>query len=495
MAERFTPLSRRLGAVSLLEVSSRAIGFLALPFVTRAVGPAAFGRLSWAVAITLWVAILFGSGLYGFGLREVAQGADRVRHTVGDLMVVGFILNGIAFLILSIYAFVGLGSGLDRTLILLCAAMLPVTGVAPNWAFVAQGRATVASMLTLATNAAYTAAIILLVRQPMDVALVPLVQLIQYVVIAIALIAIFQRYWGRIQFSWRVRHLWTLTKDSMAFQAGVALVVILNSVDIVLVRALRGNTEAGLYGAAYRLMEAGVLLPVFLLSLTVVPSITRSLAEDKGEASRRCSLYLQHLIIIAVPVGVGGMLVSEPLVTLLLGTEFSAAGRVFAILAFNLLAGGLATLFANYILLGLHEHKAYIVAVCAAIALNIGLNLVLIPRYGMTAAAATTVLTQLVVALLAALASRTEVRVHLLRYLPKPLVACLLMAVVMLLLRHQGAPLVPQIVAGGLVYVALIVALRAIDTSLIFGPRPSEEFTDDETFRLPRGSQRRKRTK
>jgi O-antigen/teichoic acid export membrane protein len=466
---KLTPAARRLGGVSLAEIFSRAVGFVALPFITRALGPAQFGSLSYVVAITSWVGVLSAPGLYAYGLREVAQEPGRVRRTTGEMLIVSFSLTTVAYAGVLAYTLLAHMSPTERTLFLLTGATLPVSSISISWAFIGMSRAGAVSTLTLATNVMYVGLVIWMVKEPKDVVLVSAFQLLQFTLIAAGLLLLAHRLWGKLEFRLSRARATSILREAFPLGLGTVMTMIYNRVDIIMLTAMKGRAEAGLYGGAYRLMEVTVLLPLTLLSIAILPAITGAFGRDPEEAARMVESYFRHFLVLAVPVAVGGVLLREDIVTTVLGREYLPSADVFGVLSINLLIGGTAALFAGCILVGLRLSATYVAALATGAAANVVLNLVFIPRFGMIAAAGATLVAQAAVATFAFVKVResTGAGTMWLRYFPRPIFAGAVMAVPILLLRNVSGGLWLAGSVGSLTYALAIIVVRGADLSLI----------------------------
>jgi O-antigen/teichoic acid export membrane protein len=466
---KLTPAARRLGGVTVAEILSRAVGFIALPFVARALGPTEFGSLAFAVAITSWVGVLMAPGLYAFGLRQVAQDPAAVRTTVGELVRLSLTLTLLAYAGILAFALLADIPPVERALLLITGATLPVSSINLSWAFIGLSRAGAVSVLTLVTNVFYVVFVVWLVRVPEDVVLVASLQLLQFLLIAIGLLVIAYRNWGHVRFTLSRARALTILRGAVPLGLGTVMTMVYNRIDLVMVAEMRGRTEAGLYGGAYRIMEVAVLLPVTLLSIAIIPSITGAFGQDPAGAARKVEVYFRHFLVLAVPVIVGGILLRHDIVAIVLGPQFLAASNVFGVLCLNLIVAGSASLFAGCVLVGLRRNATYLAAVAAGAVVNVGLNLVFIPRFGMVAAAVATLAAQAAVALFAF----GNVRITLgagpewLRYLPKPILAGAAMAVPILLLRDGVGGFVLAGTASVVTYCVFILALRGVDLRVL----------------------------
>jgi O-antigen/teichoic acid export membrane protein len=150
---------------------------------------------------------------------------------------------------------------------------------------------------------------------------------------------------------------------------------------------LADAAEVGLYSVGVRIASAMVLLlTAFRLAW---PAFAYSI-EDDAEAKRTYAFVLTYLTVIASWVALGLALLAPWLVDVLATDEFAEASRVVGLLAFAAVA------FGAYIVIAIGSGRArrtqfnWVVTGVAA-AVNVALNLVLIPPYGMIGAAVATV--------------------------------------------------------------------------------------------------------
>ena len=155
-------------------------------------------------------------------------------------------------------------------------------------------------------------------------------------------------------------------------------------IDIWLLALLRGGRVVGRYSAAYRCFDA-LLLPALAVTSLAIPYT----AGTTGEALRR---RLQRLaafsVAITTPFALGAFVSAHWLVTVLFGSRYGPSGSALKILA----VGAVVTAATSVLLppLALRSQRVAL-ALAACLALNVGANLAVIPRYGAIGAAVVTV--------------------------------------------------------------------------------------------------------
>jgi O-antigen/teichoic acid export membrane protein len=168
--------------------------------------------------------------------------------------------------------------------------------------------------------------------------------------------------------------------------AALALIVV-NFSDRFFLSHLSGLGEVGLYEIGVRIASAMVLL--LTAFRTAWPAFAYSITDD-DEAKRTYAFVLTYLVVIASWAALGLGLLAPWLVRLLTTPPFYEGSKVVAPLAFGTVA------YAAYIVMAIGVGRArrtqfnWAITGTAA-AVNVALNLILIPPYGMMGAAVATV--------------------------------------------------------------------------------------------------------
>ena len=158
--------------------------------------------------------------------------------------------------------------------------------------------------------------------------------------------------------------------------------------DRYILAAAQGASAVGIYSASRDLSDKALVLlnTLFLLSSTPVGM---SVWERDGEdAARRYVARLTRFsLLITAPLAMGIAVLARPLISLLADARYHEGFRLVPLVAAGSVFAGLATRYT----LGLSFRKRTdLVALCylGAGAVSVGLNLVLVPRFGYMAAAA-----------------------------------------------------------------------------------------------------------
>ncbi len=175
-----------------------------------------------------------------------------------------------------------------------------------------------------------------------------------------------------------------------------------NTIDMLMLGVMSNPHQVGLYSAAYRIMNQ-VLFTYYLLMQVLYPRHAKQDAAGRARALRPRILLILFCVggAIALLLSVSRKLVLD----IVFGHQFLAATWLLALLAWAIPLDFLTSYLSNAYIAWSMEKK---VLACTAIAAssNVVLNLIWIPSYGATAAAANTLFSYLIFLTSLALAGR-----------------------------------------------------------------------------------------
>ncbi len=157
--------------------------------------------------------------------------------------------------------------------------------------------------------------------------------------------------------------------------------------DIFLLSRLRPLSEVGCYAAAYRILDMAIVPPQSLCQ-ALYPGIARN-SQATGTGRNPALL---GLALVTVPLAGAVTCLAPVLPRLLYGRAFWTATPTLMILIWTTVPYAWNRYHAN-VLLARDSQRADLLINVTLLALNIALNLVLIPRYGANGAAAVTLAT------------------------------------------------------------------------------------------------------
>lgn len=259
-------------------------------------------------------------------------------------------------------------------------------------------------------------------------------------------------------------------KDYASYGLPVSLSLILSlviaSTDRFLLAAFLDERAVGVYHAGYTLANRTLDVMFVWLGMAGGPALVAALERGGraalAETAREQSSFM---ILLTLPAAVGVALVAQPLAQLMIGEGLArGAGDVTPWIAFGAFFAGMTThYFHQAFTLGRRTHLLFAAMIIPAVA-NLLLNLVLIPRFGISGAMWATAASYALGAAMSWLLGRRAMPLPLpLDVIWRTVLACAAMAVVVRWLPAIGgvAELALKAGVGALVYGAVVLALDA----------------------------------
>lgn len=177
--------------------------------------------------------------------------------------------------------------------------------------------------------------------------------------------------------------------------ATLGLLFIVDAADRLMLAGMRGAVEAGVYAAAYNLSEFSVGTVLMAVNLGGYPLAVRTIESAGAVAtSELMGRYMLVLLGLGVPVSVGLALEANTIGPLILGNyNPSVSPFVIAIIAFSILLAGVRAYAFDVVFMLKRRTALPAFVMLGAAALNIILNLFLIPAWGSMGAAVATLAT------------------------------------------------------------------------------------------------------
>lgn len=185
--------------------------------------------------------------------------------------------------------------------------------------------------------------------------------------------------------SWRIERGYVRAAASygLRVQAANVLSFLGYRLDVFVLNAYKSPASVGLYAAAVAVAER-----LWMLSQAVSSALFPRIAEEKDEDVRRSitPLLARNTLWLTAAAGAVLFLLSGPLISLLYSSKFAASTGAMRALLPGIVAYSAARVLGNDIAArGRPIVNSYVAGI--SVAVNLGLNLVLIPRYGINGAA------------------------------------------------------------------------------------------------------------
>jgi O-antigen/teichoic acid export membrane protein len=165
------------------------------------------------------------------------------------------------------------------------------------------------------------------------------------------------------------------------------------------------------------------------------------------------------LFLVSVPLAIGGAILANGIMSLVYGSAFASGGTAFALLMISIVPDFPGSLMANGLFV-YERQKSLIITAIAGGVTNVGLDLLLIPRYGIIGSAIATLIAQIVGNGLVWYYMKQANYFEVIPRMKRIAVAGICMALVTVGLALLHANLILNIIISGLVYFGILKLLR-----------------------------------
>jgi O-antigen/teichoic acid export membrane protein len=247
----------------------------------------------------------------------------------------------------------------------------------------------------------------------------------------------------------------------------IALSILFNLVylrgDVILLANFRPFAEVGQYGVAYKVVDVLTAIPVMFMGL-LLPTLTSAWCQQaKADFQNAMQKAFDLFAIIILPLAMGALIVAEDLTVLIAGKGYEPAGGALRVLMLAVVFVFLNTLYGHAVV-ALEKQRVMVCGYALTAVLSLVLYLFAIPRFGMWGAAWVTVFSEAFIACLTVLfvARVAKIRPRI-GTAVKAFFASLVMVIALREIPYVHVLI--QVVAGGLVYIAVLLGVGGVTWS------------------------------
>lgn len=361
-------------------------------YVARHLGPQKFGVLSYAIALFTIATAVARLGMESILVRELVASPLRQNALLGTAFwlmgagaVGGYLILGISLMLFE--------SDLStKVYVLIVAAGIFFQGFyAIEFNFQAQVRAKHSSIAKSIALLGSSLIKIYLVAIDSGLLLFTIAYAIDAMIMALFLcLAHYQGGQTNFLMSFDKSLIKPLLVSAWPMTLSALGIALYSRIDQVMIKHMLGNEALGIYSAASKIYEGWVFIPI-VLSLSLLPAVVKLKAHS--QALYRSSMVRLFAVVfwVSVLVAIVTTFFGNNIILASFGEKYNGGGSSLGILMWAAVVLSLRVITTRYFTVEKMERKiAFRTFVTTA--LNIGLNFLLIPLYGIEGAAISTLL-------------------------------------------------------------------------------------------------------
>lgn len=375
-----------------------AVGLFVGIWVVRYLGPEQFGLLSYAQSFVFLFTAFATLGLDGIVVRELVKDESKRDELLGTAFTLKLI--GAVIVLLMLTLIINIMSADTQTkllIIIIASATLFQSMNVVDFYFqskVLSRYVAFANTLTLFVSSVVK--IWLIVNDAPLVAFAAVV-LLDSVVLSLGFLYTYLKVGGEItQWTFNKHIALNLLKDSWPLILSGLVVSIYMRIDQVMIKEMLNAEAVGQYAAAVRLSEAWYFIPMVIAS-SLFPAIIEAKKQSEELYCERLQKLYDLMVWLAIAIALPMTFLSDWVVGLLYGGQYSQAGSVLMIHIWSGIFVFLGVASGKWYLSENLQKYAFLRTFLGVVA-NIFLNITLIPRYGVEGAAIATLISQIIAA-------------------------------------------------------------------------------------------------
>lgn len=375
-----------------------AIGLVVTVWMARVLGPANFGLLNYALAWVAIAAVLASLGMNRVLVREISEAPEHAGHLLGTVWLLRLCLGGLILFVFYLFALVA-SQDVDPGLVSLIAII--------SLGMVFQSFDVVEQFFLARTQSKYSVIArsigflcVTLVKILLLVYKAPLVSFAyaaaaEIILMGLSLLFIYQQREQSLN-SWNFDTVLAgrLLRESWPEMIAGLGVLVFMRIDQIMLGHLDSSHAMGLYAAALRLSDVWIFIPQ-LINNSVFPALVRIRQRNPELYYLRIQQLMSTLFAIYYVIAISMMGLAYPVMHLLYGEAYAQAAGITMIHVWCGLFIAMGLVSGSWLLAERRLHLSMYRSLLGAFS-NIGLNLILIPDYGIFGAAVGTLISQII---------------------------------------------------------------------------------------------------
>lgn len=379
------------------EVISKSILFFVTVVITRYLGVEEYGKFSFALTFTSLFSVLMDFGFNSLISRDIPKKRELAKKYTDNILAIKIILSLITFIAIFILINLLNKSADVRNLIYLASVYVVIQGFLLFFQFIFQSFEKM--QYSFISRVSYTTFLLILAVIFIFLNLESFGILYAYILSTILALLIssilirkyFVKFFLELDFKfWRY-----LIKESFPFFAGLTCTMIYVSIDSVFLGIFRNYQEVGLYQAAYKIFF--VFQTINLVHQALVPKLSAlSTKKDLTQYNLLMKKVFLLSFSILIPIAIIISLFSKELLSIIYGIKFIGASFALQTLIWTEVLIFFSS-FWGYSLMIINKQNKWFYSVLIGAVSNVVLNIIFLPKYGLTAAAIITLISEIAV--------------------------------------------------------------------------------------------------
>jgi len=456
--------------VGVTKVISIGLALYVVSMLTRHLGEEGYGKYTIALSYMGLFMALADMGLYAITTREISRENADEESIVGKIFLLRLLISGGLFVVLSLVAWIlPYDTQTQKAIALIAIAFLFSSSYSLlNGVFqknVAMDRVALAEF---AGKLVQLGMIVMIVNKELSF-IWAVIAVVGAMITNFTLVFILVQKYIKISLRWDPVYWKKFIKKSLPLGVSALATFLYFKVDAILLSFFQSESDVGIYGVAYKVIETLIFFPAMVTGL-VFPLFSRYIFTDKKRFAHITDSVVKFFMLIVTPAVIGLYFLAPVAIDVIGGNDFIDAVGVLRVISFTLVGIFFGHLFMS-IAIAANLQKTLMKILLGTAALNITLNLFLIPKFSYYGAAYTSVITEVfvMIAVLWLITTKTAFRLHLRKAMWYIVAACAMIIPFIAIGKENMMLATPMAIFA---YCAVIFAARVVSVDDLQAIRP-----------------------
>jgi O-antigen/teichoic acid export membrane protein len=323
-------IASNFAVLSAAELVCRTTSVIVTLSLAKRLGVIGYGRVEFAFNVVFWLVLLVRDSTDVIVARELSRHPRLIRPLVNQVIAFKSLIAIILYISLAMVSMVSYQDQSDRIVLGLYGLMLFTTAIGLDFVYRGTERMGLIAASLCVRTLVYACGVMLWINDASRLIWVPIWLAIgEATGIAIVWSAYLKQY--RIpRPRLRFRFLRIIIQRGRTICLMQLSQVIINSADLMIVGLMSPWSEVGLYGAPHRMVTA-LLTFGLIFQQASFPMLARLWRQTAVAGQEALDSLIEVLVTALVPLAVGGTVLAEPLMELILPPEYAGAGFLLAL--------------------------------------------------------------------------------------------------------------------------------------------------------------------
>lgn len=357
-------------------------------YVARYLGPEQFGIFSYVLAIAAFVTVISCVGMDSILVRELVNRPQKKQEMMGT----AFWMMMFAALLIYVFTAIVIWNMDEISSIKVFASIVTVSAfftpfLVIDYYFQSQISAKYSAICKSFTLLLVSVIKLYLIIIEADLFWFMITVLIEHTILAVMLLVTFFIKSEKLSFykSFSSTQAGQMLKSAWPMLLASVAVLIYMRIDQVMIRNMLSLHDVGIYSVAVKLYEAWIMLP-FIITMSLLPAIAKLKQGDEKHYHKRLTQLFRLIFWLGLVALVFSFFFNELIIVFAFGEEYRSSSTVMNIIMCAAIFVSIGSISARYFSVEKMEKKIALRTIFAAI-VNVVLNLILIPEYGIKGAA------------------------------------------------------------------------------------------------------------